>query len=297
MATIQIVSDLHLEAPKGYDIFEIVPRAPHLALLGDIGNVATHKDELLGFLTRQLQQFRTVLFVPGNHEAYHSSWAETLAILRDFQDRVREGLSASEGSGSGSGEFILMDRTAFRISESTTVIENPTGVKAVVVLGCSLFSHVPVHQEMAVSIGLNDFFHTDEGHWDVAAHNAAHARDLAWLNEQVAALEREAETSGPLDIVILSHWSPTRDVRAADPKHGTDSPIASGFSTDLSRERCFSSSRVKVWAFGHTHYNCDFFVERAASGVEGMPLRLVANQRGYYFNQADGFDGEKTIEV
>lgn len=186
MATIQILSDLHLEAPKGYDIFEIVPRAPHLALLGDIGNVATHKDELLEFLTRQLQQFRTVFFVPENHEAYHSSWAETLAILRGFQDRVREGLSAS--GGSGSGQFILLDRTAFRILGSTSGIGNATGGKDVVVLGCSLFSHVPAQREMSVSIGLNDFFHTDEGRWDVAAHNAAHARDLAWLNEQVADL-------------------------------------------------------------------------------------------------------------
>jgi hypothetical protein len=27
------------------------------------------------------------------------------------------------------------------------------------------------------------------------------------------------------------------------------------------------------------------------------PLRLLANQRGYYFAQSEGFDGEKTVEV
>lgn len=49
---VQIISDLHLEAPKGYDIFDIVPTAPYLALLGDISNVVLHKDDYLAFLTR-----------------------------------------------------------------------------------------------------------------------------------------------------------------------------------------------------------------------------------------------------
>lgn len=60
------MSDLHLEAPKAYDFFEITPCAPHLALLGDIGNVIQHKVEFFDFLTRQLKKFCTVLFVPGN---------------------------------------------------------------------------------------------------------------------------------------------------------------------------------------------------------------------------------------
>jgi hypothetical protein len=39
MLPIQLLSDLHLEAPKGYDVFEVVPSAPYLALIGDIGCV------------------------------------------------------------------------------------------------------------------------------------------------------------------------------------------------------------------------------------------------------------------
>ena len=31
---VQILSDLHLEAPK--DVFKIVPKAPYLAMLGDV---------------------------------------------------------------------------------------------------------------------------------------------------------------------------------------------------------------------------------------------------------------------
>jgi len=94
-------------------------------------------------------------------------------------------------------------------------------------------------------------------------------------------------------IIIFTHWSPSKNARAVDPKHAT-SLITSAFSTDLSEEKCFKSEKVKIWAFGHTHYNCDFIVERKDGAVS---LRLLANQRGYYFAQADGYDGEKTVKI
>jgi len=150
----------------------------------------------------------------------------------------------------------------------------------VTVLGCSLFSSI------APEAWINDFFQTDD--WDMDAHNAAHERDLAWLNAQVADLEIANNK-----IVILTHWSPSTDARSIDSKHSASS-ISSAFSTDLSGQVCFRSRNVKLWAFGHTHYNCDFRVERG-EGVE--PIRLLTNQRGYYFAQAEGFDGVKTVDV
>ncbi|KAI8294541.1 hypothetical protein K4K59_005038 [Colletotrichum sp. SAR11_240] len=161
--TVQIISDLHLESPKAYDIFEIVPKAPVLALLGDIGNVAAHKDDCLAFLNQQLHQFRIVLFVPGNHEAYGSYWSETLEILHTFQEDVNNDPSL--------GQFVLLNRTVFRVPDTD-----------IVVLGCSLFSHVPPESHDNVSMGLNDFFQIQD--WDIDAHNKAHEQDLAWLNEQ-----------------------------------------------------------------------------------------------------------------
>ena len=264
---LQIISDLHLESPKAYDIFPIIPRAPHLALLGDIGNVTPHKADLLAFLIHQLEQFCTVLFVPGNHEAYSSDWPTVLAALRSFEEEVR--------NNSELGKFVLLDRATFKLPDTNVTI-----------LGCSMFSSIPPESEMAVSMGLNDFFQTKD--WDVSGHNAAHMRDLAWLNAQVADLEQYNTK-----IVIFTHWSPSVDPRSYNPRHGA-SPISSAFSTDLSNELCFKSSNVKLWSFGHTHYNCDFCVERGAN--EG-PLRLLANQRGYYFTQAEGYDGEKTVSI
>ena len=114
---------------------------------------------------------------------------------------------------------------------------------------------------------------------------------MAWLNKRVAKLEQQAKTS---KIVILTHWSPTRETLAIEPKY-TESPIISAFSTDLSGEACFRSPKVQAWAFGHTHYNCDFMVKR--EGGAGT-LRLITNQRGYYFAQAiTGYIGSKTLEI
>ncbi|KAJ0159423.1 hypothetical protein CTA2_9708 [Colletotrichum tanaceti] len=271
---VQILSDLHLESPRAYDMFQIVPKAPVLALLGDVGNVAAHKDDCLAFLTRQLRQFRAVLLVPGNHEAYRSSWPRTLDVLRAFEREV-------DGDPS-LGRFVLLDRTVFRVPDTGG------GGGGVVILGCSLFSHVPPDSQDDVSVGLNDFFQIDD--WDVAAHNEAHRRDLAWLNAQVAELERSDDAS----IVIFSHWSPSTHALALDPRHAATSRITSGFATDLSGEACFKSARVEAWAFGHTHFNCDFAVER--DGGAG-PVRLLTNQRGYYFSQSAGFDGEKLFEL
>lgn len=275
MVTIQILSDLHLEAPQAYDFFEIVPSAPHLALLGDIGNIAKHKTECLAFLTKQLRQFSTVLFVPGNHEAHHSTWPATLDILQVFEEDVRKDSSL--------GEFVLLNRRAYQVPDTNVVI-----------LGCSLFSLVPPENEADVSVGLNDFYHTGVG-WDVPAHNEAHRRDLAWLNAQADELAPRGDVGR---IAVLSHWSPSTDARAVDPRHA-GSRIAPAFSTDLSGEPCFAAcDKVRLWAFGHTHYNCDFLVQRGEErGGATAPLRLLANQRGYYFAPAQGFDGEKRVEL
>ncbi|KAH8175573.1 calcineurin-like phosphoesterase domain-containing protein [Sarocladium implicatum] len=260
--SVQILSDLHLEVARNYDTFEVIPKAPYLALVGDIG--AVNDDGFFSFLKRQLAQFRAVLLVTGNHEAYHSTWTETLRILCEFQETVRSDASL--------GDFVVLDRAMYRLADSKSVV-----------LGCSFFSHVPTQSHDEVGRKLNDFRYTTD--WTVTQHNEAHARDLAWLNSTVASLGEDTE------IIILTHWSPSTHTRAVDPRHAKSS-IRSAFATDMSRESCFKSPKTKVWVFGHTHYNCDFVVKRRGAS----PLRIVTNQAGY-FSGADGFDSEKTIDT
>lgn len=267
MVPFQVISDLHLESPSAYDIFDIPPKAPHLALLGDIGNV--RDPGFFPFIETQLSKFRMVFFLLGNHEPYHSSWADVTMKIHKFERETCQ--RAEREPESRLGRFVFLNRTRYDVSDDVTV------------LGCTLYSHVPPENAERVNFGLTDFYQIDD--WTVESHNAAHATDLAWLNAQVAAI-------GPgRKIVILTHHSPvTHDARAIDPAHA-GSAISSGFVTDLSGEECWTNTQVAVWAFGHTHYNCDFKVD----GVGGK--RVVSNQRGYYFRQVGDFDVEKVVSV
>lgn len=276
MARIQILSDLHLESPKAYDSFQIIPKAPYLALLGDIGQIVPHREECLDFLERQLQQIQAVLFVPGKHEAYGSTWNGALSVLEAFEHDV-----AQRRERDKLGQFVLLSRGVFNIPSDDG--------SSVTILGCSLFSSVPLSTAtaMAVELGLADFFRTTG--WTARTHNEAHERDFAWPNEQVNTIEQTASNTR---IAIFTHWSPTRDPRGSGPRH-SNSAKSAGFATDLSDHVCFNSKNVRFWAFGHTHFNCDLLAERKAAAT----LKLVTNQRGYYFSQAPGFDGEKVFVV
>ncbi|KAF7592039.1 hypothetical protein BBP40_000762 [Aspergillus hancockii] len=267
MACFQILSDLHLEAPEAYNVFDIPPQTTYLALLGDIGNVKD--DGLFTFLEAQLHKFQIVFFLLGNHEPYHSNWVTAREKFQHFSNTINQKRTQESQQ---LGQFVLLDQTRYDISPDVTV------------LGCTLYSRVSKDQEMQVSFGLNDFYHTDD--WTVEAHCAAHEADRAWLNDQVSQI---AVSEPHRKIVIFSHHSPTLTPAAVDPAH-TNSPLSSGFASDFAGEPCWENTQVCLWAFGHTHYNCDF-----AEDTTGK--RLVANQRGYYFAQAKVFDPKKVVRV
>ncbi|QPG93587.1 hypothetical protein C2857_001046 [Epichloe festucae Fl1] len=268
-ASFQILSDLHLEHSSGYAAFTITPKAPYLALLGDIGNVCRDKEQFRAFLKVQLRQFRIVFFVAGNHEAYGSDWEDTVHELESFEHEVRQ--------DDGLGEFVLLNRKQYRIPGCDTVV-----------LGCSLFSYIPDGLHITLGLALNDFRATRA--WDTDLHNEEHARDLTWLNDSVSALD--AEGDGAV-VVIFTHWSPTVHPTSMDPKH-FNTPLSHGFTTNLRKEACFRSRRVRLWAFGHTHYNCDFVLDRE-KGEE--PIRLVTNQKGYEGEKVGNFDPEGVVVV
>ncbi|KAK4232657.1 hypothetical protein C8A03DRAFT_20089, partial [Achaetomium macrosporum] len=89
-------------------------------------------------------------------------------------------------------------------------------------------------------------------------------------------------------IVIFTHHSPTLDPRAVEERH-RGSTVQSGFATHLSDEECWTNPSVVMWAFGRTHFSCDF--------TDELGKRVVANQRGYSAAPSTGSDVEKVFEV
>lgn len=277
-SAIQVMSDLHLETPKFlpmYHEFQIEPRAKYLALLGDIGIAAD--DSLFDFLTRQLHRFEVIFYVLGNHEPYSSTYDDAVVRMEAFEESIesRRGLEQQDGtSPSNLGQFIFLNRRRFDLSSNVTI------------LGCTLFSHISDEQRSTVSLFVSDFSNIAD--WSVDRHNAAHRVDLAWLNAEVEAIARDEPHRS---VVVLTHHSPTAAPNANDPEHEEDSRgVQSAFVTDLQEEQCWVLPVVKIWAFGHTHYNCEFVDEKTGKLV-------VANQRGYGREDIFNFDGEKTIDV
>ena len=260
----QVMSDLHLETPEWrptYSQFEIQPQCRYLALLGDIGKVSDPR--LFDFLKAQLRKFKIVFYLLGNHELYgmtfHQAQSEVKAFETDIQNSQHLGF----------GRFVFLNRTRFKLSDIT-------------VLGCTLFSNIT--QPDTVSLFVSDFSNIQE--WTVDSHNAAHRADLGWLNSEVERIEQHNPNR---PIVIFTHYSPTTHSDANDPRHIEDpSVVRSAFSTDMSNQICWTSLQVKLWAFGHTHFDCDLTL----SGK-----RVLANQRGSARKEQLTFDRTKVARV
>ncbi|POS75143.1 calcineurin-like phosphoesterase [Diaporthe helianthi] len=242
----QILSDLHLETHSSYN-FPIKHTAQNLALLGDIGQVA--HDGLFDFLERQLNRYWNVVFILGNHEPYGTSWGSAKARVRAFEAKMQ-----SLRKTSTIGNFMFLDQGRWDVNENLTV------------LGCTLFSDIS-SQMVEVEKRLRDFRETTD--WAVEDHITAHGSDLDWLNDQVKAI---SEAEPQRKIAVFTHYSPTLDGQAIAPRH-MDSPISSAFATELGQEQCWTNQAVVFWAFGHTHFNCDF--------TDKYGKRIIANQKGY----------------
>jgi hypothetical protein len=118
------------------------------------------------------------------------------------------------------------------------------------------------------------------GNFNPDSFVALHQGDLAWLNATVLEI---SSTEPEREIVVFTHHAPTL-AATADPKFDGQ-PTNSAFATELTEEVVWTSGKVKMWAFGHTHWGCDF--ERAG-------VRVLSNQRGYG-EERDDYDPGKTV--
>lgn len=269
----QVMSDLHLETPSArpsYDDFaaEITPQSPYLALLGDIGYACDTR--LFEFLETQLHHFQIVFFLLGNHEAYGTSFPAAKGLVEAFAARIGEERRLSKEIG----RFVFLDQTRYDLEERITV------------LGCTLFSRISEEQAETVKMFVADFSRIEN--WEIHDRNKAHESDVNWLNAQVKSITQEEPER---TVVIFTHHSPTLLEAVTDPGHKHDSAqISSGFATDLSKEICWSNTQIKLWGFGHTHFNCDFEDPHTKK-------RVFANQKGYRRAESVTFDATKTVQV
>ncbi|RDW92721.1 uncharacterized protein DSM5745_00043 [Aspergillus mulundensis] len=167
-ASLQVLSDLHLEIDQQYTSFKIpVPvHAKHLVLAGDVGRLVEY-DNYRAFLKQQTDQFELVFLVLGNHEFYNDTFAAGL-----------ERAQRLEKEPCMNGRLVLLNQRRFDIPESS-----------VTVLGCSLWSRIPDWCRDMVRMKIQDI-EKIRG-WSVDGHCAAHTSDLPWLLAEISSISEE----------------------------------------------------------------------------------------------------------
>lgn len=286
---IQIVSDLHIEGYARQNRREldqlVIPKAPVLALLGDIG-VSTHSS-YHDFLNRQAEKFHAVLVLSGNHEFYNIESLDTMA------PPPRAGLSLPVARTDSAERFSMQEMEA-KIEAvcaehprlhyvDNTCVRFGNAPNSPALLCSPLWSDIPEDAMDEVRSCMNDYYkiytHTDDPEtelkdWQGRGLRALHPRDTSqfhamaasWLQSELERLER----AGCNAIGILTHHAPSL-IGTSHPKYERSAHmVRHAFATDLShlyKER----DCITFWAYGHTHYNNRL----------DHNSRLVSNQCGY----------------
>jgi len=179
---------------------------------------------------------------------------------------------ARAARGGQLGEFILLDKTRYDLSPTLTI------------LGCTLWSNIPPPAESIITLTLTDMTQI-RGGWDCSKHNAAHRREVSWLADALARIRKHEPHRR---VAVMTHHAPTTPGTSL-PKYERDpnNLVQHAFVTQMAGTVVWGKP-LTTWAFGHTHYSCDF----VRDGV-----RVISNQRGYEYARAERgiFDEEKVL--
>eukprot|EP00026_Physarum_polycephalum_P009745 Phypoly_transcript_09879.p1 GENE.Phypoly_transcript_09879~~Phypoly_transcript_09879.p1 ORF type:complete len:267 (+),score=34.75 Phypoly_transcript_09879:469-1269(+) len=240
----QIISDMHVEFPKVREFLPaeaLEPKAPYLAMLGDIGYPSQPKYQEL--LLAMADRFQKVFVIAGNHEYYKAEYYST-------KQKIKE-ICALKNN------IIYMDKTSILVD----------GVR---VLGTTLWSYVPPDKILPVANALNDYHlikvqdpNTNQASLLCVEQSVEWFNDeLNWLKEQIALAKQNGER-----VVVFTHHAPL--VKGTSHPRFDNSPHNCAFSSDL---QDILGDPIDLWCFGHTHYSSD-------QTVKGT--RVVSNQVGY----------------
>ena len=242
--SIQVASDLHLEFYGSFDQIPsdiIIPKAPILALLGDIGLACT--EILRSFLLQQADRFEHVLFLAGNHEYYNHG---------NKQHTVSEQMEWMQNVCSQRDNLHFLEKGCYQVN-------------GVVILATTLWSYIPNSIATQAERSMNDYhigYTAKDTQMRVHDTNHEFHQSLQWMEDQI-----DSHKDKP--IVVLTHHTPLMKGTSHPQYDGSD--LSHGFSTDLPE---LLQPPVVVWVCGHTHYNFDFFSEngtRVVSNQRGYP--------------------------
>lgn len=271
---IRIASDLHLEFDHGYNhVFEL-PRVEDekntvLVLAGDVG-LADKPHTYIDFLRDVTDRFRHVVYIPGNHEYYKTSFNRGL-------DKINDAIAMPSQTGrtdnitAGDGFVCIEDDVAFVCATLWTDMNNSDP-----------------HTMFYVRERMNDFRLIRVGspdnpygrRWKPEDCIVEFNKAKKFIFENIKHFSEEG-----LEVVVVTHHLPTP--LSINERYVEEPLMNGGYASNLFEE--IANSKAVLWIHGHTHSSCDY-------DVEGT--RVVCNPRGYYMNEENPkFDPTLTIEV
>jgi predicted phosphodiesterase len=256
-----VLSDLHLDLTKGWDLPSPSERPPHDVLVV-AGDLISRMERGVGWLAERVTD-RPVVYVPGNHEGYGA----------DIDRTVEKAKEVAVG-------------TNVHVLQNDTVVIN--GVR---ILGTTLWTDFQLSGDQAAAMRaagerMNDYRRIRIGHY---------ARPLrpsdTLLRHSLARSYLAAEFATPFagPTVVVTHHGVDR--ACSRPQYAHDI-ITAAFVSDLTE--LIEANRPRLWIYGHTHQSDDRMVghTRLLSNAKGYgPWRADSTWENPHF------DPTLTVEI
>lgn len=234
------------------------------------------------FIRRCCEEFKTVLYVTGNHEHYHGDFAETFKLLGKylpFNNLIildKESVRIDDVIFFGGTLWTDMNKedpnTLFSIKSIMNdfrIIQNSSRM---------VTYRAPVLDE---NDRLLDGFKMKERPAVFSPEDSV-ADHKAFLTKLNTCLKLNPITK----FVVIGHHAPSK--ASTHPRYNDEHLMNGAYSSDLS-ELMLNNPNIKLWTHGHTHHEFDYMIGST---------RVVCNPRGYdgYEDRADNFK-LKYVEV
>ena len=207
---------------------------------------------LKNFLKNVCENYKGVFYVPGNHEYYGTTMKSVRERLKTMEREIKT--------------LHILDNTELEIED-------------VVILGSTLWSHVPSYYRSPVKGHMSDYVSIRFGdrYLSIDDTNEFHKKSVAWLEDRLEAWKGKGKK-----VVVLTHHAPMFE-GTSDPKYNA-SMTTCAFASNLRR---LVKDPVTLWAFGHTHWcshqkigntwvvsNCIGYGDEGVGGRLGYRLRV-----------------------
>lgn len=237
---IQIVSDLHLRNWWDIPTDFYIASTDILILAGDIMEYR-QLPRLLPFFEKLNETWKTVLYVPGNHEFYNANFHGMVSFLKKDLEHLKNIHVLSN-------ERIIIDDVLFVGSTLWTDMNknNPITVH---------FSKSVMHDFRLIRNDATKSILTVENTIEKFIQN------MSYLN-YITSMYDKTKT------VVITHHAPS--LKSIAKKFEND-PCNGAFASDLSNF-ILDNPQIKLWVHGHTHTEFDYMIG---------DCRVICHPKGY----------------